>query len=200
MCGERKGKVAMAAHLRTCVPARLGGGNAGTDALLVLRVQARYDPIYWLDILVKPEAGLAAVDKLLRRVWLECCGHLSEFYDSSSRTVGMNQRVGEVFDSTSDRLGYEYDFGSSTELVLRLAGAISGRLGRSVHLGARNEPPIWPCALCGRPATEICTECMYEGKGFCCREHAPDHACDEEMLLPVVNSPRMGVCGYMGEI
>ncbi len=33
---------------------------------------------------------------------------------------------------------------------------------------------------------------------FFCDEHAEEHACEEESLLPVVNSPRMGVCGYCG--
>jgi hypothetical protein len=48
-------------------------------------------------------------------------------------------------------------------------------------------------------ATAVCAQCLYESKGFCCGAHAPDHDCGEDMLLPVVNSPRMGVCGYSGE-
>jgi hypothetical protein len=42
--------------------------------------------------------------------------------------------------------------------------------------------------------------CIYEKENpFYCEEHAGDHGCeDAEMLLPVVNSPRMGMCGYAG--
>jgi hypothetical protein len=41
---------------------------------------------------------------------------------------------------------------------------------------------------------------MYEPQNpFYCEHHSEDHDCDEpEMLLPVVNSPRMGMCGYTG--
>lgn len=34
---------------------------------------------------------------------------------------------------------------------------------------------------------------------FYCEEHAKDHDCEEEeMLLSVVSSPRMGMCSYTG--
>jgi hypothetical protein len=41
---------------------------------------------------------------------------------------------------------------------------------------------------------------MYELENpFYCERHAEDHDCDElEMILPVVNSQRMGVCAYAG--
>jgi hypothetical protein len=31
-----------------------------------------------------------------------------------------------------------------------------------------------------------------------CQACAEDHECGEDMQLPVVNSPRVGVCGYAG--
>jgi len=31
-----------------------------------------------------------------------------------------------------------------------------------------------------------------------CEGCAGEHECGEEMLLPVVNSPRVGMCGYEG--
>jgi hypothetical protein len=98
-----------------------------------------------------------------------------------------------------DHLGYEYDFGSTTSLVIGLSGVVEADLGKPVRIVARNEPPMWPCDLCDQPATMICAQCVYEGRGFCCALHAKKHACGKDMLLPVVNSPRMGVCGYTGE-
>jgi len=80
-----------------------------------------------------------------------------------------------------------------------LLGGINASSKGAVRLAARNEPPTWPCDVCGKAATAVCTQCLYEGKGFCCAGHASSHDCDEDMLLPVVNSPRMGVCGYTGE-
>jgi hypothetical protein len=37
-----------------------------------------------------------------------------------------------------------------------------------------------------------------EGAAFLCNACVAQHGCGEEMLRPVVNSPRMGVCGYDG--
>lgn len=42
-------------------------------------------------------------------------------------------------------------------------------------------------------------ECIYYDEGYYCKECAPKHECGEQMMLPVLNSPRTGVCGYDGE-
>jgi hypothetical protein len=194
-CGSRKAKGAMVGHLLECLPVHL----AGSMPLLLLRAQANGIPMFWIDFAAKPLARLKDVDRLLRDTWLECCGHMSEFYVSPHRKVSMNTKLSEAFGTTGERLGYVYDFGSSTELVLSLSGTAEGASKDIVRLVARNEPPTWPCDECGQPATAVCTQCLYEGKGFCCMTHGSSHGCGEEGLLPVVNSPRMGVCGYTGE-
>jgi hypothetical protein len=64
---------------------------------------------------------------------------------------------------------------------------------------ARNVPPEIFCDLCGKAlAVEIRTECQWEGSGGLCQSCAEEHECAEEMRLPVVNSPRTGVCSYTG--
>jgi hypothetical protein len=96
---------------------------------------------------------------------------------------------------------YEYDYGSTTDLVLRTVADWEGKTGRSaVTPLARNLPPEIFCDICGSPkrATRVCTECQWNGEGWLCGECAAKHECGEEMLLPVVNSPRTGVCGYTG--
>ncbi|MBI5416950.1 hypothetical protein HZA55_03240, partial [Candidatus Poribacteria bacterium] len=49
-----------------------------------------------------------------------------------------------------------------------------------------------------KQATKVCSECIYDDKGWVCDDHADTHECGEDMLLPVVNSPRIGVCAYSG--
>lgn len=189
----------MFAHLQDCLPVQASGGSSGgPEGLVVLRAEARGLPTFWLDMAVKREGKLKDVDRFLRRVWLECCGHLSEFSTGTHRKVSMNTKVSEALGS-GERLGYVYDFGSSTELVVRLLGDVNAASRGAVRLAARNEPPTWPCDACAKPATAVCTQCLYDGKGFCCAAHVSSHDCGEDMLLPVVNSPRMGVCGYTGE-
>ncbi len=95
---------------------------------------------------------------------------------------------------------HEYDFGSTTELVLRVAGehkapALKGKL----KLLARNDPPKFPCSFCGKPAAHLCQECnSNDENGALCEACARQHECGEDMLVPLVNSPRAGVCGYCG--
>ena len=198
-CGARKGKAAMFAHLQDCLPAQVSAASiGGPEALLILRAEARGLPTFWLDMAVKREGKLKDVDRFLRHIWLECCGHLSEFSTGTHRKVSMNIKVSEAL-GPGVRLGYVYDFGSSTELVVRLLGGVNASLKGAVRLAARNEPPTWPCDVCGKAATVVCTQCLYESRGFCCPACVSSHDCSEDMLLPVVNSPRMGVCGYTGE-
>lgn len=214
LCKERTSKSAMTAHLVVCIPKH--DRRTGTPCeLFQLRVEAKGASMFWIDVEVRGESPIRRLDELLRRVWLECCGHLSAFEIGGLRYSGvvdnefgfdrnersMNARVAQVLTSRGQRFSYEYDFGSTTQLALRFTSARRGTIGRSAaRLLARNEPPVWSCAECDAPATVICPFCIGQRNPFACPSHARDHACDEdESFLPVVNSPRMGVCGYTGE-
>lgn len=196
VCGKRSGKAAMAAHLRKCLP---HAGDSATVTGLLIRVQATGAPMYWMDCAVRVDAKLKQLDALLRRTWLECCDHLSAFSTGGRGRFGTSVTIAKALASTSKGVAYEYDFGSTTALVISSAGPISAVLDRPLRMVARNEPVVWPCDTCGEPATAICTECVYDDRGFCCAKHTKKHSCGSDMLLPVVNSPRMGVCGYSGE-
>ncbi len=213
LCGERTPKAAMARHLGTCGP-KHDSRKGSPCELLHLRAEAKGAPIFWIDLEIKADSPLRRLDDLLRRVWLECCGHMSAFeidglrysvvvdreYGVDRNERSMNAKVSQVL-TPGKRFGYEYDFGSSTHLTLRSLGTRRGVIGKSAaRLLARNEPPVWPCAVCGNPATLVCPFCIYEREPFCCAKHAAEHECGEEdAFLPVVNSPRMGVCGYTGD-
>jgi hypothetical protein len=196
LCGARVGKAAMGRHVRKCLEGTSGGVHS---RVLLVRAQAAGAPMYWLDIAASPDVKLKALDGLLRRVWLECCDHLSQFSFGPRQRVGMTRTIDEVLGLSERRVDYVYDLGSSTELVIRHIGACEAAPLKSVRVVARNEAPSWPCDVCGRPASMVCVECAWDGRGLFCETHALEHPCGEDMLLPVVNSPRMGVCGYTGE-
>src|SRR3989442_3500212 len=119
LCGVRKGKTAMMAHLRQCLPASAGGRPA--EPALLLRVQPGRDPVFWLTVASGREARLGHLDGLLRKEWLECCDHMSEVYTARPRDVRMNSRMAPVFASIGRPLNYVYDLGSSTAIVIRFA-------------------------------------------------------------------------------
>ena len=101
-------------------------------------------------------------------------------------------------------LEYEYDFGSSTELTVTVMDEYSVKADGKIVLLSRNEPLEILCSICRKaPATKICPFCVYKEESAFCDKCAKKHAkkCgdfDEDCSLPVVNSPRMGVCGYGG--
>lgn len=103
-------------------------------------------------------------------------------------------------------LDFDYDFGSTTELSMTVMEEYSVRADAKIVLLSRNEPLKIMCAVCGiSPASLMCTVCMYNGGSVFCEKCAVIHAkqCKDfkdYAAMPVVNSPRMGVCGYTGGV
>jgi hypothetical protein len=167
-------------------------------------------PAYWLHVEMPSSAQLADLDDFLRRVWLECCGHLSAFrIEGTSYSSHPDNSWGEEGSMTVPlskvlrpglKFSHEYDFGSTTHLTLRVVGERQGPWPNKgkVRLLARNEPPDIRCGECGAAATRINTQDAWEPSGWLCDACAANLKEEEEYFLPVVNSPRTGVCGYTG--
>jgi hypothetical protein len=162
---------------------------------------------FWLHIEMKASWKLSDLDEFLRSVWLECCGHLSQFVIGGQTYMPSNAgnlremdarsmavQLGTVL-AVKDKFEYEYDFGSTTHLEGQIVSEREGATKEKVRILARNRIPEAVCTECGKPAVQFCADC----EGFYCQPCLDAHECGEEMALPVVNSPRMGVCGYTGE-
>ena len=106
----------------------------------------------------------------------------------------MDVPVGKVL-SPGMKFTHEYDFGSTTHLALRVVGEREGKASQQrVRLLSRNEPPQVLCERCKKkPAAWVD---VFEDYAWCCEKCIEN---TEEGVLPVVNSPRVGVCGYTGE-
>ncbi len=120
----------------------------------------------------------------------------------------MDVRLRKVL-NVGTKFSYTYDFGSSTDLSLRIVAEREGAMtnvneddDEVVQLLSRNEEPVIPCRKCGKPAIRVvpgyssvelgalCDTCKLNSK--------ENRYISEEDLLPIVNSPRVGVCGYTG--
>jgi len=104
-------------------------------------------------------------------------------------------------------LKYEYDFGSTTELCITVLDEYSVEADDEIVLLSRNEPLKIMCGICGKaPATQMCPYCVYDEDAEFCDKCAEKHAekcedfVEDDTSMPVVNSPRSGVCGYTGGI
>lgn len=208
-CGKETTKGAMTRHLQSCsgradaIDAAEKGKGAD-ETLIHLRVQDAYARDFWLDLEMRSSASLKKLDDYLRAIWLECCGHLSEFSSGGwgSRKVGMSQTAVKAFE-TSPQLTHIYDFGTSSETLVTLVEMRQGQplSKHPISLMARNLIPEAVCQTCKKPATHLCMECQYEDEkpGFLCAEHVKKHPHKNYgEPLALVNSPRLGMCGYDG--
>lgn len=190
-------------HLLAC-HARTESQAVGDGKIFLIKAAA--GP-FWVYFEVDAPSTLKKVDSFLRDLWLECCGHLSSFsiggvtyaynpqpeYGDKSMNVKLNGilRPGMNF-------GHEYDFGTTTALAMKCVSERAGKAKDGITVIARNNMPEFNCGACKKPAKEICSQCVFERDAFLCATCAKKHECGEEMLLPVVNSPRVGMCGYTG--
>ena len=216
ICSNTYSDRGMTRHLTSCLK-KHGDPRRG----LHLRIVSTWDSTFWMQVIADVDKTLVDLDLFVRRVWLECCDHLSEFeIDGTHYSPGGDRSdygFGPPMDSTDvallqvlpkgETFSYTYDFGSSTDLEGTSYGTApwpeemeldTPESAPGIRVLARNEMPDFECTECKRTAEWICSECQWHEEGFLCDEHARDHPCGPDMLLPVVNSPRMGVCGYTG--
>ncbi len=194
--------------------------------------------MYWMHIEIPAASKLTKLDDFLRNIWLECCGHLSQFEiegvryaidnlygqsldldfspdDEKPILAPAGSRFPTMFPITKRmskfklddllkpdmKFSYEYDFGSTTDLTLKVISEREAQINKSydIKILVRNIAPEIMCDVCGKKvATHLCME-VYDDKGALCLSCAKKHPHDHyDMLMPIVNSPRTGVCGYTG--
>lgn len=136
----------------------------------------------------------------MQQMFQQMMEQMVDGFGDDDRDLDFNALVHEALPS-KQKVNYTYDFGSSTNLTVKAVNQVeNGVKGNSIRLLARNDAPEVDCIDCGKPATEICTDCCYIGlgEGLFCKKCLNKHECGDEMALPLVNSPRAGVCGYAG--
>lgn len=202
LCEQPVDKSRLRSHFEKC----LAQHSEDTLSVRAFLLEIKAMP-YWLAVMVRADASLADLDGLLRGLWLECCDHLSAFMIAGEQygSAGFDEDDDHAMDTSLESLlspglnfGYDYDFSSSTSLELKVLRELETRQSGAVKLLARNDAPEIHCQECDQLATQVCSECIWSGEGALCNACAPEHACGEDLLLPVVNSPRCGICAYTG--
>lgn len=209
-CQNEYSRRGISRHLEACKARKAATDVAGVPKSkhFHLSVRGTYSPDHWLNLQVPASATLQDLDRFLRDIWLECCGHLSEFEIMGQRYLSttefgwddeqdMNVELGQLL-TPGLKFDYQYDFGTTTPLELRVIAEqeISASADQPVQVMARNNPLEYLCEVCGQAATLICTYCDYP---LLCDKCGATHDCGDEGFLPVVNSPRMGMCAYTGD-
>lgn len=151
VCEERRKKWAEETGNKTC-------------GYFELAIYPKYNRDYWLYLEIKEIATLKDLDHFLRDIWVECCGHLSAFdingtsYDVAPQddlfwgtpAKSMNYKLKSVL-KKGMTFGYEYDFGTTTELMITV---VNDRIGNDrkekLVILSRNNPIDVLCDFCGK--------------------------------------------------
>jgi len=235
-CKEKFLKAGINRHLQKHLAEKVKGNKPGKSFLLKIETNPKWESsVYFLSLWVDGETTIGDIDTFLRRIWLECCGHMSSFTNPKNKRKGgmwnffeaenllakgktkdyekmMEEANGEIPNSRkvkaalakNMKIEYAYDFGSTTELQLTVLEEYPVKADEDIVLLSRNEPLEILCENCGKePATQICSVCLGNEKNAFCKKCAKQHAktCSDfadYAAMPVVNSPRMAVCGYEG--
>lgn len=202
----------MPKHLRECTL----GERDGKHKKFLLKITG--GRTYWMYAGMDGSATLESLDSLLRHKWLECCGHLSSFgisgvhYEAKQSDDDLfppPYEIRSIKTKARDvltkglKFSHEYDFGTTTTLRLAVQDEYFGDKPASepVQMLARNNMPEYTCGNCGGNGHYICQGCMWEEDNpLFCEKCAEGHEDDDagHYMLPTVNSPRMGMCGYTG--
>lgn len=189
-------------HINKCFS--IGEARTTVDAFLVKVQWPHKNPIYWLYLAVPFKATLEDLDDFLRKTWLECCSHLSQFRIKNKFFSSDSDFEPDIYSSiellsmsiASEKVLlpglkfiHEYDFGSTTELLLEVVEIIKIKTTKKISIMIRNQEPEFKCDFCDKKAMMISSE-----DGLICESCVGV----EESYLPIVNSPRTGVCAYVG--
>lgn len=157
-------RTGIAKHLQTCKKRiDLCEKAEKTEKYFELLLYGAYNKDYWLIIQIKENATLDDLDRFIRDIWVECCGHLSAFEIdgvSYEREPDDDFGWGEPAKSTNHTLkqvlttgmifNYEYDFGSTTEIMVKVLDHYSAqKQNEKVVILSRNNPPEFACSICG---------------------------------------------------
>lgn len=190
-----------------------------------LMLYGKYNKDYWLVIQINENATLQDLDQFIRDIWVECCGHLSAFEIYGQRyeafpqedcfwgepAKSMDCKLKEIFECGM-KIEYEYDYGSTTEIIIDVKDYYEAPTQKEkVTILSRNKAPQFLCSQCGENIADwvdptrfyeedpfLCEECLERYEEGEMDEESEEYGVNLECLLPICNSPRMGVCGYEG--
>ena len=155
-------------HLKSCRTKHPIGLDYGDEMGIIvkrkiyhLEATGRYWNDYWMHLEVSSNNTLKELDLFLRGIWLECCGHLSSFkigntthfeelqyYDDWDNVAGMDITLNKLHLYEGLDINYEYDFGSTTELWLKIHKIEEVEIkGKTLYVIARNDTPAQSARL-----------------------------------------------------
>jgi len=111
-CNGTFSKVTMAKHLKSCNQREVVLDTSSEERKsqktkgFHLVVEGHYAPAYWIHLSAPANATLKDLDRFLRDIWLECCGHLSAFTIKGLLTQILLRKTSQTPKPLSDIAGF----------------------------------------------------------------------------------------------
>jgi len=120
LCGATVSKTTMTNHLLRLHKLKADNIPQDEEKCYLLKVEGVYDKDYWLYFDVPISTVLWEVDEFLRKIWLECCQHLSAFFIKKYDEIDGNLNLSTF--CVKDKLFHAYDFGTTTDTMITIVG------------------------------------------------------------------------------
>ena len=207
-CQREMTRAGMGKHMADCpvrthAIAEANNGDGKLQPLYHLQVQDAWGGDFWLHLEMNGEATLKQLDRYLRAIWLECCGHLSEFYleREYGTKAAMTRKIEQALSpgSVVSHLRFRHVFKNHCQNAWGSARQAADAPPDCAD-GPQQPAGVYVHDV-RKPATYICLQCLNEDEatGELCDVHVKKHPHhDYGDPLPLVNSPRSGMCGYEG--
>lgn len=226
LCDDTHTKRGMTRHLQSCLPAEVTDGETSVTLLRIVSERRpdywihvavdRTTTLARLDEFLR-EFWVECCNHL-SSFTIDERHYERPFEEDRPAGLGpppqsMDVLLDDILSEETDSFAYEYDFGSTTALTLEVVDTGAWDIDElertlvadespvpEVTVLTRNDQPERRCEACGDLADVLCQTCLQspEDDAYFCEDCADDHDCAHLMFLPVVNSPRSGVCGYRG--
>ena len=197
-CSKKFGIKAIEGHLSTCIPNFV---NEKSGYLIeFISIGGVINKSYQMFAIFGNKCRFNHIDKFLRRMWCECCNHMStidvieEVNENETHTnVKFNTLISKY--EHANQFIYCYDMGSITNIYFRIIKKLEGiNKNTDIELLYRNEPFKIKCdnfKKCKGVAMYV-----FEQELFCdtCKNNIDKE--NQEYVLKISNSPRSGICAY----
>lgn len=207
-CNKKFGNRKIKDHVSECVK------NTVTEESGYLMEFMAYNDItntfHYMHALFGSKCKLSHIDKFLRDMWCECCGHMSivHVFDAETdiRKDGKFRDLISKYDETN-QFTYEYDMGDTTTIFFRILKKLNDNNSTKYKLLYRNEQQNVKCdnyTKCKTFASHIfyrdrhilyCKDCLDD---IVTKLKKQNEDFDESNIMKqaITNSPRSGVLCY----
>lgn len=184
LCNKKFGPIKIHSHYPSCIMTKYNNNSGYLISFMSCGITSK---LYFMHCVFPVGATLKTIDVFLRKIWCNCCKHVSMFFNKghnySKKTLIKDCPI-------NTKLMYEYDMCSPTRITIIFHGFLPGLNPINDTLIVIRNPAIThTCTQCLKPATK------WLNRETLCDKCSEKDDVEQEFLLPIVDSPRTGECG-----